>query len=92
MSVYTYRFHSEDDYHAWIAQAGPRIKVVSLKRSLTRVGAAGEHRPVELRYETSFRSLKPHHLKGPGTVGARRLPPAFAVSAIAALVAVFAMN
>jgi len=92
MSVHTYRFQSEEDYQAWIAKAGPRITVLGLKKSLTRVAAKNERRPVELKYETAFRALKPHHLKGPGPIGIRAMPPAVTLSAIAALVAVFAMN
>ncbi|HXW83822.1 MAG TPA: hypothetical protein VEJ86_05420 [Candidatus Binataceae bacterium] len=95
MSVYTHKFASEDDYEAWLAHAGPRITVLSIKKNLGphRIGAKREARPVELRYQTSDRHLKPSSIKGGHAIGAHwRLAPVFTFGALVALLTAYAMN
>ena len=95
MGVYTQRFASEDDYEAWLAKAGPKITVLAIRKSFDPRILAGKSapRPVELRYQTSERALKPRHMKRKHVASTQwKLAPVYTFGALVALLAAYAIT
>jgi hypothetical protein len=61
MAIYTKEFETEDDYESWLARAGAKVRVITIKSREappTRSGLHGKHQ-MTVTFQTSDPSLGP---------------------------------
>jgi hypothetical protein len=95
MGTYTLNFPSEDDYEAWLAIAGPRINVLTIRASEVKKtrNTIFPERTVVVRYRTSDRDLVPRRVAKHAHVSAQwKLAPVFTFGALLALLAAYAVR